>query len=448
MDILNDLVNDERLWYEVFNKLTNPDIGGKIPRIELLGWADEDGRKAIMNELFDGTYEWSIPKITPIQKPGVTKIRQVYVYKPKDRLIQGVLSRYLSRLFDDLLSDRCCAYRKGYNTVNVVKGIVSNDYKDRCIVKIDISKYFDSVSKNVLFEQIQKFQDILTSKGYTNVDELFKNIKNLYNDDRVIDLDGELLEKYKSLAQGLSLSNLFANHVISDLDFGIMEKYPTIEYFRYSDDILIIGDSQEQLHDIIENYMTPVLNSKGLSINPKKIQYYNPKEKVSFLGIKFYYDDIQCKTILDIDESTVNNMKRFIRQLVNKSFDRRIKHNINPEDEVRKIISKYNEITYKCYVLNRSKYGWAYYAFRCVNVIDSLKQLDFYLKDMLRYVYTGKHNKQSINKLPNDKLRRLGYISLVDMFNIFCDDVDLYKDMVYTSTVQHRDIKELLGGVL
>ena len=49
---------------------------------------------------------------------------------------------------------------------------------------------------------------------------------------------------------------------------------------------------------------------------------------------------------------------------------------------------------------------------------------------MARYLATGKHNKQSINKIPKSKLLKLRYKPIVDMYNMFHTDVHLYRDNV------------------
>lgn len=62
--------------------------------------------------------------------------------------------------------------------------------------------------------------------------------------------------------------------------------------------------------------------------------------------------------------------------------------------------------------------------------MDTLRELDFGLKDRIRQLITGKNNASNIKKVPNEKLVELGYVSLCDMYIKFKTDFDMYCDTV------------------
>jgi len=62
--------------------------------------------------------------------------------------------------------------------------------------------------------------------------------------------------------------------------------------------------------------------------------------------------------------------------------------------------------------------------------MDTIRELDFYLKDRIRQLITGKNNASNIKKVPDEKLKELGYVSLCEMYIKFKKDFDMYCDAV------------------
>lgn len=69
--------------------------------------------------------------------------------------------------------------------------------------------------------------------------------------------------------------------------------------------------------------------------------------------------------------------------------------------------------------------------FGTVNVLEDVRMLDFYIKDHLRHLYTGKWNSYgNYQKVPNDMLRRCGYISMVHLYKLYKISKSLYRNEV------------------
>ena len=61
----------------------------------------------------------------------------------------------------------------------------------------------------------------------------------------------------------------------------------------------------------------------------------------------------------------------------------------------------------------------------------NIEELDRYIKDHLRHVYTGKWNSRSnYHKVPNETLRRCGYISMAHLFKLYRISKPLYRNEV------------------
>ena len=65
------------------------------------------------------------------------------------------------------------------------------------------------------------------------------------------------------------------------------------------------------------------------------------------------------------------------------------------------------------------------------NVVEDIAELDRYIKDHLRHVYTGKWNScGNYHKVPNEMLRRCGYVSMVHLFKLYKISKPLYRNEV------------------
>ena len=83
-----------------------------------------------------------------------------------------------------------------------------------------------------------------------------------------------------------------------------------------------------------------------------------------------------------------------------------------------------------CIIGNESTFGWCHYAFRYINTIESLIEIDFYTRDTLRAMKTGKHNKANYKAISDDEFKALGWVSLVDMYKLYKEDFDYYIEIV------------------
>ena len=62
---------------------------------------------------------------------------------------------------------------------------------------------------------------------------------------------------------------------------------------------------------------------------------------------------------------------------------------------------------------NNDELSWKYWFFPVINTTKSLKEVDLYMQDYLRFIATGKHNKKNFEKVPYKKLKDCNYRPLV-----------------------------------
>ena len=368
-------------------------------------------REQYVNSIIDGTYDWSIPRKLMLAKHGTRKKRVVYVHSLEDRYLLGVIYRALNYLCKDLVSDRCFSYKKAVSTSTAIKYVLNNKGTAEYGVKLDIHAYFNSVSK----EKVTAMLDELFTGGFK------LSMQKLLLTDKV-SYKGQIIDEYKALIPGCALGSFFANYTLRECDQYFDDN--GILYARYSDDIIIMGNSNEELcgHiDVVKKYLAEY----GLIINESKYKWFAPSDEVEFLGLK-----ITQTGDIDISDKGRQKIKRQIHRWCRKGRIEIEKGNDTFERQASKILHRLNYKNFICYIDHDNTFGWCHYAFRYITAIDTLKELDFYVKDTLRAMKTGKHNKANARVLNDDELRELGWVSLVELYNIYKFDFDYYCEII------------------
>lgn len=411
MDELRKEIENNEYWEATYNKLVLKQGFSKTDK-ELLWKLKEIYKDDIINELMSGEYKWSTPRKVEIAKSESKKKRVVYIYDIKDRYILGVLYRAISAYYRDKISSRCFSYTKGTNTSNAIRYIKNNRTEElKYGVKIDIHAYFNSVSKERVIEIINE----LFSGG------IKKTIENIMLDTKVIYKEHEINE-WKSLIPGCALGSFFANYTLKECDDYFDNK--NIIYARYSDDIIIIEDSKEKLKndlDIVMGY----LNKYELTMNPDKYTWFEPGDSIQYLGLK-----LEDNGVIDISDHAKQKIKKQIHRWCRKGR-MEIERDYTPFNIVaRRIIRQLNNKNFFCAINHDSTFGWAMYSFPKITTTRTLAELDQYTKDTLRAMKTGKHNKANYKALSEEELHKLGWISLVQMYNLYKIDYDYFMETI------------------
>lgn len=335
------------------------------------------------------------------------------MYSGLDRYVIGVIYRATSAIYEDAVADNCFSYRRKVCTCDAIHYIkdvkLSNELYG---VKLDISAYFNSINKEHLVKCLNEVYGVGTNIRKT-MDGLFLNDAILYK--------GIPYQEYKALIPGCALGSFFANYCLKDIDNHFKELGVT--YARYSDDIILFAESREVLDQYL-SFIKEKIYSYGLKINESKYVYFEPEDTVDYLGLAMYEDGI------DISRHAKDKLKKTIKRWV-KAGRKEIEMNGADFNKVaRGIVNRINWKLYKCYILDKSKFGWGYYAFRYITKMDSLTDIDFYLRDRLRYLKTGKNNKANIRALNDDDFMDLNVLSLYDMYKLFHTDFDYYCEVI------------------
>jgi hypothetical protein len=216
--------------------------------------------------------------------------------------------------------------------------------------------------------------------------------------------NGETIHEDHGVMAGTPTSPFLANVYLKAVDKYFHDA--NVTYARYSDDIIIFAPDREMLCEH-KSRMAEFLKEYRLEMNPDKERIYSPDEAYEFLGFKCHAHDI------DISEATKRKMKCKIRRATKRLMRWSNKKNMEPEKAMKGLINHFNRVFFENG--DTESLTWSRWFFPVINHTDGLKEIDHYLQQNIRFLSTGKHNKTNY-KTDYDKLKRLGYKSLVNEF--------------------------------
>jgi hypothetical protein len=336
--------------------------------------------------------QFKLAKIKRIKKYNTSKIRAVYVYPSVWRLALKFMSFYILKQYNHKFASNSLAYIKG-------KGVKSAFYLLKCfhitdkdvIYKNDFSDYFNAIDIDILAPKL---------KSFLNDDlELSNIILALLKEDKVIDNGAIVINKQKGVMAGSPIAGILANIFVHDIDKLMLSN--GYRYIRYADDTLIIG--KEAL-----SFFKKEIKKLGIVFNPKKEEIFNIKTGITFLGFKYTND------IIDISDEAKEKMKSRFKRRAKWYRQWMLRKNIKPEIAVKDYIKKIN---YKLFSDQEDSINWSRWYFPNINTLETIKYLDDYFVQAIRYLYTGEWHKNTRHySLSYEKIKELGYKSLINTY--------------------------------
>lgn len=241
----------------------------------------------IWNRLSSGSYFPPSVRAVDIPKKDGSK-RKLGIPTVGDRVAQQVIKSYLEPRLEACFHASSYGYRPLKSAHQAVAAVRENVRHYAWVVDIDISKFFDKMSHELLMKAL----DI-------HVDEPWVKLYILrWLEAPMQEKSGEVVNKQgMGTPQGGVISPLLANlflHYV--LDKWLDKAYPRLSFARYADDIVIHCHSEEEAKEVLEKVKAR-LESCKLSVNEKKTKvvycqdYRRQKKdygvKFDFLGFSF-----------------------------------------------------------------------------------------------------------------------------------------------------------------
>ena len=336
-----------------------------------------------------------IPQKKIINKMGTGKKRVVYSFAPDEMVILKLIAFKLYD-YDAYFAPNCYAFRRGIKASDAIYSIRrAIGGRKMWAYKLDIHDYFNSISIDILLPMLA---DMMADDL-----PLYRFFEKMLTDNKA-GYNGETILESHGVMAGTPTAPFLADVYLKEVDQYFHDAH--VIYARYSDDIILFAPDRETL-EAYKAQMAEFLRKYRLEINPDKKKIYSPDEAYEFLGFKCHGRDI------DISEATKKKMKGKIRRATKSMMRWRIRNHMEPEKAMKGLINHFNRVFFEND--DTETLTWSRWFFPVINQTDGLREIDHYLQQNIRYLSTGKHNKNNY-KTDYARLKQLGYRSLVNEY--------------------------------
>ena len=263
---------DKKLTYDSLMKAHCKSRTGKGYRKEIIlfNLKQEEYIKWLYEKLKSEEYRHGGYTVFYITEP---KLRKIEKSKYIDRIVhRWVVDSFIEPYFVQTFINTSYACLKGRGMhkacLDVQKAMkhCKNKWNNYYILKMDISKFFQNINKDILY-------NILSKK--------VKDIKLLNLLKKIIYSN----EGKTGLAIGNYTSQMFANIYLNEIDQYVKHILKVRYYFRYMDDSILLLKTKEEAIEKLEKIKEFLENNLELKLN-NKTQIFKSKQGVNFCGYK------------------------------------------------------------------------------------------------------------------------------------------------------------------
>lgn len=242
----------------------------ELPKYLVENWT------TIRAQLLAGTYQ---PK--PVREVEIPKngggVRKLGIPSALDRFLQQCILQVLQPMFDPTFSEHSHGFRPGRRAHDAV--CEAQQYIQegrRVVVDVDLEKFFDRVSHDVLMGRLVKR---IGDKRMLGLIRRYLTAGIMAN--------GVVMERYEGTPQGGPLSPLLANVLLDEVDKELERR--GLCFVRYADDLNVYVRSRRAGEDAMQT-LRRLYADLRLRINEAKSAVACPQDR-KFLGYSFWYDE-------------------------------------------------------------------------------------------------------------------------------------------------------------
>lgn len=228
---------------------------------------------AIQNELLNKTYQTPAYTTFKVFEP---KERDVYCLPYKDRIVHHAIMNVLEPVFVPMFTADTYSCIKGrgihsalYKLKKALKNVSATNY---CL-KLDIRKFYPSIDHDIL-------KSILRRK---------------FKDNELLWLLDEIIDSADGLPIGNYISQYFSNLFLTYFDHWLKEVKQVKYYYRYADDIVILGNDKQTLRNLLYDIADYFQANLNLVIKHNYQIFPVASRGIDFLGYRFFHTHIELR---------------------------------------------------------------------------------------------------------------------------------------------------------
>jgi len=233
-------------------------------------------------------YETPEYKVFKILDP---KEREIFRLPFRERIVQHAIMNILEPLLTPMFIINTYSCIKGRGilkaSLDLRKYLLDVESTKYCL-KLDIKKFYPSVNNEIL--------KLLIRQKIKDKDLLW--------------LLDENIDSTIGLPIGNYTSQIFANFYLTHFDHYLKEVLKIKYYLRYSDDMVILSDSKEELHNILIS-ITNYLKTLDLTVKNTHQVFPISKRGIDFVGFKHYHTHTLLRKSIKQNYKKSKNKKRW-----------------------------------------------------------------------------------------------------------------------------------------
>ena len=214
----------------------------------------------VWNRMSSGSYFPPPVLAVEIPKPHGDGVRVLGVPTVADRVAQTVVAARLEREVEPIFHCDSYGYRRGRSALDAVGACRRRCWKYDWVVDLDIQKFFDSVSWDLIVKAVAAHTDqpwvLLYVKRWLHAP--------------LQQADGTLTARDRGTPQGSAVSPVLANLFLHyAFDAWMAREFPTVPFERYVDDAVVHCVSEQQARQVLAA-IGGRMEQVGLRLHPDK----------------------------------------------------------------------------------------------------------------------------------------------------------------------------------
>lgn len=207
------------------------------------------------------------------------KRRHVHKASARDRILHHAIFKVINPIFEETFTSTSFSCRENYGThrgvetlSKILRKVSQNGTRSCFVLKCDVKKFFATVDHGILYGILKK--RIKDQDTLWLLNEVIESFASEHSN---------LFEK-KGLPIGNLTSQLFANVYMNEFDQFMKNELRIKYYLRYTDDFVIVSDSEKYLKRLIPKIKNFLETKLSLSLHPEKVYIRRLSQGIDFLG--------------------------------------------------------------------------------------------------------------------------------------------------------------------